>query len=184
MLNSSSPTPKDRRKLIRKSETQFKRSDESAYSIVPSRMSSRFSLSTCQTGARESVKSEEDILYRRLSFEDDLFTAKVYKRNYRSATLLRPWTNKHHRVSGTKFQSNAARKANTDTLGDGRTDLSIGQNLLIGQSPEDFSAGSIGNTKIPSIPVNRHIHPTYAVCHRDFVLACEQDNYPTIEKHL
>lgn len=71
--------------MIRKSEYQFQRSDESAYSIVPSRMS----MSTWQTDGRESMRSEEDIVYRRLSFEDDLFTARVYKRNYRHSTILK-----------------------------------------------------------------------------------------------
>ena len=59
-------------------------SDESAFSIVPSRMSSRFSLSTIQTGDRDSVRSSASLVYRRFSFENDLFTARVYKRNYRN----------------------------------------------------------------------------------------------------
>ena len=56
-------------------------------SIVPSRPSSRLSTSTNQTGNSDSIKSYASMIYRRLSFEDDLFTARVYKRNYRSPRL-------------------------------------------------------------------------------------------------
>lgn len=47
------------------------------------------SILTRQTDDQESIRSEEEIVYRRLSFEDDLFTATVYKRNYRNPMLLR-----------------------------------------------------------------------------------------------
>ena len=61
------------------------KSDESAFSIVPSRMSSRVSLSTIQTSDRDRIRSSESLVYRQLNFEDDLFTARVYKRNYRTS---------------------------------------------------------------------------------------------------
>ena len=70
------------------------KSDESAYSIVPSKMSSRLSMSTGQTGRRDSISSYASLVYRRLSFEDDLFTARVYKRNYRSPQSQRSWKQK------------------------------------------------------------------------------------------
>ena len=63
---------------------QFQKSDESAYSIVPSRMSSRLSIST-----RHSLSSDSHLSYHRLSFDDDLFTAKVYKRSYRTPLIKR-----------------------------------------------------------------------------------------------
>ena len=47
------------------------------------------SILTRQTNGEESLESEEDMVYQRLSFEDDLFTARVYKRNYRNPMLLR-----------------------------------------------------------------------------------------------
>ena len=70
------------------------KSDESACSIVPSKMSSRLSMSTGQTGRRDSISSYASLVYRRLSFEDDLFTARVYKRNYRSPQSQRLWKQK------------------------------------------------------------------------------------------
>ena len=47
-------------------------------------MSSRLSLPTIQTDDQDSVRSSASLSYRRLSFENDLFTARVYKRNYRN----------------------------------------------------------------------------------------------------
>ncbi|MCJ1461290.1 hypothetical protein MMC28_011672, partial [Mycoblastus sanguinarius] len=73
-----------RDQLLDEAEPMLRRSDESAYSIVPSRMSSRISKSTHRSCATiESAKME----YRRLSFEDALFTAMVYKRNYRNQLI-------------------------------------------------------------------------------------------------
>ena len=69
---------------IQRSQKQFSKSDESAFSIVPSRLSSRISISTGQTSRPNSAISHVDMVYHRLSFENDLFTARVYKRNYRS----------------------------------------------------------------------------------------------------
>ena len=70
--------------MLRNTRKQFQQSDESAYSIVPSRMSSRLSVST-----RQSLSSDNHLSYHRLSFEDDLFTAKVYKRSYRPPLIKR-----------------------------------------------------------------------------------------------
>ena len=47
------------------------------------------SVSTSQIGNRSSVGSYTSLVYRRLSFEDDLFTARVYKRNYRTLSSER-----------------------------------------------------------------------------------------------
>ena len=63
------------------------KSDESAFSIVPSNLSSRISLSTSQTSRCASSDSRTRLTYRPLCFEDDLFTARVYKRNYRNTRL-------------------------------------------------------------------------------------------------
>ena len=67
------------------------KSDESALSIVPSRLSSRLSLDTSLSGRRDSIGSRASMAYRRLSFEDDLFTAIVYKRNYRALRSQDIW---------------------------------------------------------------------------------------------
>ena len=60
------------------------KSDESAYSIVPSKLSSRISFSTSQTSRRSIIDDLKNMEYHPLSFDDDLFTARVYKRNYRT----------------------------------------------------------------------------------------------------
>ena len=53
-------------------------------------MSSRVSTSTDDASSNRSL---ENMSYQPLSFENDLFTARVYKRNYRNTTLLRPFKN-------------------------------------------------------------------------------------------
>ena len=73
-----------RTRLIDEAQPMLRRSDESAYSIVPSRMStSNYRNSTGGT----SIASAE-MSYRRLSFENDLFTAIAYKRNYRNQQIV------------------------------------------------------------------------------------------------
>jgi len=100
LIMDHSPTKTERQKLVQESEKKFQKSDESAYSIVPSWMSSRMSTSTHRTAKRESFMSEKDMVYQRLSFENDLFTARVYKRNYRSPMILRLFKIKQSRHSG------------------------------------------------------------------------------------
>lgn len=70
--------------MLRNARKEFQKSDESAYSIVPSRMSSRLFISTNQ-----GLSSDDNMSYRRLSFEDDIFTAQVYKRSYRTPFIRR-----------------------------------------------------------------------------------------------
>ena len=71
------PTLEDQSKLLQESGHIFQDSDESAYSIVPSRRSS----SIQSSNARDSVETT-DLVYQRLSFEEDLFAGRVYKRRY------------------------------------------------------------------------------------------------------
>ncbi|KAK3169630.1 hypothetical protein OEA41_009014 [Lepraria neglecta] len=86
------PTPKDRGTLLQTTERILRKSDESAYSIVPSRQSSlravgsQTSRASRARDSRISIESGE-LVYRPLSFEDELFTARVYKRNYRNAKM-------------------------------------------------------------------------------------------------
>ena len=71
------PTLEGQSNLLQESNHVFQNSDESAYSIVPSRRSS----STQSSNARDSVELT-DMVYQRLSFEEDLFAGRVYKRRY------------------------------------------------------------------------------------------------------
>lgn len=69
-------SPKSRRRFLKKKKRQFRKSNESASSIVPSelssRLSSRHSLSSNSTDNRLSFENA-DLVYRRLSFENGLF---------------------------------------------------------------------------------------------------------------
>ena len=71
------PTSKARSKQLQRARNTFLKSDESAYSIVPSRMS-------ISSSARDSVLSVEsaELIHHRWSFEGDLMGARVYKRIY------------------------------------------------------------------------------------------------------
>lgn len=61
----------------------LRESDESAYSIVPSRLSS----ATLDRNSQMTMESTE-MTYRQLIMDDDLFTSRVYKRNYRNPRML------------------------------------------------------------------------------------------------
>ena len=76
------PTSKARSKQLQRARNTFVKSDESAYSIVPSRMS-------ISSSARDSVLSVEsaELIHHRWSFEGDLMGSRVYKRNY-AKTLI------------------------------------------------------------------------------------------------
>ena len=71
------PDSNARSEQLQTAQNTFLKSDESAYSIVPSQMSIRSS-------DRDSVFSVEsaEFIQHRWSFEDDLLGARVYKRNY------------------------------------------------------------------------------------------------------
>jgi ankyrin repeat protein len=75
-LTLGRPSLGDRNKLLIKEDHVLRRSDESAWTIVQSRPSTIVN-SVRSSGTTASV----ELAYRRLSFEDELFTAPVYKRN-------------------------------------------------------------------------------------------------------
>ena len=165
--------------MIQDSEKQFKKSDESAYSIVPSRMSSRLSISTHQTVVRGSVRSEEDIVYRRLSFENDLFTARVYKRNFRHPMLMRLWKPKSQAASSiTTSVHSAGQELDSKSFHDGA-------DPVVCQSQEETLTGSVLSAEVPSTP---HIRPdmytTNAELDRKFADACEQGDCSMVEAIL
>ena len=83
------PTSKGRSQLLASTRDQFRKYDESAHSIVPSMMSSRDPSRLSMTSATERYVGAEckDLVYSPLSFENDLFTAMVYKRNYRNPLI-------------------------------------------------------------------------------------------------
>ena len=112
-------TSKAQTKLLKKNEKAFRASDESAYSIVPSRMSSHMSVSTRSRDSVLTIESQE-LVYYPLSFEDDLFTARVYKRNYRN-----PWINSLVKFHwGKKIEERRVPTANPEASEDGQSLLS------------------------------------------------------------
>ena len=80
------PSPVHREQLLKSQLHRFRKYDESASSIVPSHRSSKFSsVSGSYNGRRSTRVSMDslDMIYRHLSFEDDLYNARVYRRNYK-----------------------------------------------------------------------------------------------------
>ena len=70
------------------------------------------SIYTGQTIDSGASKSEEDLIYRPLTFENELFTARVYKRNYRTSALYQLFkrTEQNIREPGhTQWSQNEAR---------------------------------------------------------------------------
>jgi hypothetical protein len=75
----------DRTETLSIREHMFRDADDSVLSIIPSRQSSRVSLHTLiKDGDEASIRSSASSKFRysRLSFENQLFTSFVYKRNY------------------------------------------------------------------------------------------------------
>ena len=72
-----------RRQSLNANVDLLQKSGESAHTIVPSRLSVSSSSNWSRTEASIiSEASESSHIYRKLAFDDDLFTARVYKRNY------------------------------------------------------------------------------------------------------
>ena len=84
VLTYTRPSAINRHELLEKKHSILRRSDESAWTIVQSRPSTvRSSLRR-----RQSAESSE-YFYHEFSFDDQLFTARVYKRNYGSIGVER-----------------------------------------------------------------------------------------------
>ena len=78
------PDALTRRQSLNVNVDLLRKSDESAHTIVPSRLSvSTPSIWSHTDDSVVSEASESSLIYRELAFDDDLFTARVYKRNYR-----------------------------------------------------------------------------------------------------
>ena len=124
LLIMYSPTLRDRDDLLQKSESQFEISDESAYSIVPSRMS--MSIYTGHTTDSGAPKSEENLVYKPLTFENELFTARVYKRNYRTPALQRLFRGTEQRTSEKIRPRTVAQRNVEESDGSGADNFTIG----------------------------------------------------------
>lgn len=105
-----------RTRLMDEAEPMLRRSDESAYSItsiVPSRMFSRVSKSNYRNSTGGTSVASAEMSYRLLSFENDLFTATAYKRNYRNPLIEHLFTSRRSRplklnsLSATRIKSTA-----------------------------------------------------------------------------
>jgi hypothetical protein len=76
------PSYEDRIETLSVKEVVFRKAEESVLSIVPSRLSTRLSFTENQSTSLTRAVSTR-LRYIRKSFENELFTSNVYKRNYR-----------------------------------------------------------------------------------------------------
>ena len=93
--DSFSPTIQGTADLLQKSQKQFRKSDESAFSIAPSKLSSRHSSSTIDTSDHVSIGSFRNIFHRGFSFDKDLLSTRVYKRNQEDSKFQEPRKQEH-----------------------------------------------------------------------------------------
>ncbi|KAF2111029.1 hypothetical protein BDV96DRAFT_650631 [Lophiotrema nucula] len=93
----SLPKREDRSEMLSVKQFVFKEIEESARSIVPSRLSSRFSYVSSDDASITTAKSVA-LKYKPFSFDNDLFTSFVYKRNYR--VTLSKQQNRHMPFTG------------------------------------------------------------------------------------
>ena len=114
------PTPKARSKQLQTAQDTILKSDESAYSIVPSRMS-------ISTSARNSVFSVEsaELIHHRWSFEGDLLGARVYKRNYAKNLITSVLRSKVSKPKDGAFTTLANGGVSTSTIADDELEASV-----------------------------------------------------------
>ena len=98
------PSAIERQGGLQKGSEILRQSDESALSIVPSHMSSRFS--TISRKSYGSSTESSHLVYQELNINSELFTARVYKRNYRTKFM--------------RFEDKARESNNSDTLSQGK----------------------------------------------------------------
>ncbi|KAL8835101.1 MAG: hypothetical protein Q9170_003457 [Blastenia crenularia] len=85
-IKSTGPQPSVRKQKLSENAPILQKSDESAFSIVPSRLS--ISVRDDESiQSIQSIDSEKSLVYQELSIDPDLFTARVYQRNFRKLML-------------------------------------------------------------------------------------------------
>lgn len=77
------PEAPNRKRLLDQGAALLRRSDDSAFSVVPSRMSY-----LTQDQFSYMISEGAELTYRELDVDDDLFTSRVYKRNYRNPRMV------------------------------------------------------------------------------------------------
>lgn len=165
MLTGFSLNPGEQVEMLQENQSALQESDESAWTIVPSQISS----SVHTGGSTQSIESLE-LVYRRLSCEDDLFTARVYKRNFftfrqREAskpgkrTLVEISENSSHNNSGESYHVHSHQKEALDGLEsinnssgpqDSSSDYATSSILRFHQRPSSSRKSSISSDWVAS----------------------------------
>ena len=162
--------------MLRESESQFQKSDESAYSIdsiVPSRMS----ISTSQRDSYASGQSHDTIEYRPLSFEKRLFMSKVYLRSSKIVMIKELSKAKTSFIrkdtAAMRDQTISDREAIRDGL-DRDSLLATSYGMSINDSPPIKS--HIYSQSRPHLSVNKFANLMGMTLNEEFIWACRQGN--------
>ncbi|KAL8837535.1 MAG: hypothetical protein Q9170_002494 [Blastenia crenularia] len=84
------PNPALRRQTLRENSNVLRKSNRSVCSITPSRLSIlSVPVKSHRHGSLHSPQSETSLQYQKLNVDNELFTAEVYKRNYRNKLFRR-----------------------------------------------------------------------------------------------
>ena len=151
-LTQPRPEASNRRSLLAEGAALLHRSDESAYSIVPSCLSYRVK-------DRKSHASFEstDLGYRQLNIYNDLFTSRVYKRNYRPLGTIPPMRNRSL-VEGGSVDSRSITPAQTILKQREGTLIAKQQPYLAELSSHDRQQGEQALLNEGSSDENTHLH--------------------------
>lgn len=126
----------ERLNLLHKGAEVLRKSDESAFTIVPSHMSSRLP-SIYSNSSRISIESAK-LVYRQLTVDNDLFTARVYKRNYRHPSMNFPMKRRTSTSLQTRERPSPGVVA-TETLDHQIQPASLGNQSMISLDREEES---------------------------------------------
>lgn len=147
-------------------------------------------MSTIQTDAQRSVENGEAMIYRRLSCEDDLFTARVYKRNYRHPMLLRQIKDKSQSISRSITAVTAKQQGNRDSHYQKKPKSDTGNDLIIGKSFNTISPEVPRTERRDMIPARDRPflgivwNSENNVVYDTFMSACEQGDLHTVRDFL
>ena len=162
-LICQSPTPKARAESLQKSDDQFRKSNASAYSVIPSQSSS-FS----EERNKSEISSQRSLEYQPLGFEHVLFTSKVYTRNTKNIMIekirkFRDRSKGKFRVQSVPTLEATQNEHNAESLllvgEDVPTDEEIGYLLRPDKSPTPFFEQlllAIANYIVSACPLSYH----------------------------
>lgn len=130
------------------------------------------------------------MIYRRLSFEDDLFTARVYKRNYRTPMLLRLLKNRTRRIPGSITPIDVVGQDYRGSYNESRPNCVISKSSTLGGRVQATNS-EVSFVERPTMKPapgwllrTNYRDPAYIGLDKTFMSACEQGDHHTVQAFL